>query len=220
MVKKIITVSLSDSTQLHAFLKDELFSCIKILQAGGTIVFPTETLYGLGVDIYNETAIENIIRLKGRPKSLPIAVAVSNLSQVERIAKLSDYSLRLIKYCIPKPITILLPVQAGISHRLTSGSKLIGIRFPDNIITKAILDNFGPITATSANIHGTINPATIEPVIEQFNDEVDIYINTGPCQFGIGSTVLDPTGDTIKIIRDGACSGAEIEECLKNIRRS
>jgi L-threonylcarbamoyladenylate synthase len=220
MVKKIIEVSLNDSKQIQEFLKNDLPYCISILNSGGTIVFPTETLYGIGVDIYNEETIENLIKLKGRPKNMPIAVAVSSLIHVQEIAELSKFSTNLIKSCISKPLTILLPAKAGLNHRLTSGLNLIGIRFPDNPITKAILDKFGPITATSANIHGTINPVTIEPVIEQFNDLVDIYINTGPCPFGKGSTVIDPSGDTIKIIRDGACSGVEIEECLKNIRRS
>jgi L-threonylcarbamoyladenylate synthase len=220
MDERIIRVSPEDPKQISRFLKEELPNCLATLECGGIIVFPTETLYGLGVDIYNERAISKIIELKGRPESMPIAVGVSSLSQALDVADISGLTLEIINNCLPKPITFLTPVKKNISRQLTSGSSLIGLRFPDNPITQAVIEQFGPITATSANLHNTINPNAIEPIISQFGSKVDLYIDTGPCKLGKPSTVIDTTGDTIKIIRDGACSGEELDGCLKKFRRS
>lgn len=216
----IIKISLENDEDFSIFLKDHLSNCISILKHDGIIVFPTETLYGLGVDINNNNAIEKLIELKGRPKNMPIAVAVSNLRQAKEIAEISDFTLRLIKNCSPRPITYLVPVKEYTSPRLTGCSDLIGLRFPNNPVSKAILDKFGPITATSANMHGMDDPITIDIAIEQIGNNVDLYLDTGPCKYGSGSTVIDTTGNTIKIIRHGACSGEELEKCLKMLRSS
>ena len=82
-------------------------------------------------------------------------------------------------------------------------------------MTTAIINHFGPITATSANLHNCPEPITIDNAIEQFGDRVDIYLDSGPCRFAKPSTVINTINDTIKIIRYGACSGTELEECLR-----
>ena len=110
---------------------------------------------------------------------------------------------------------LLLKAKDTVSPSLLGGYDKIGFRFPDHPITKAIIDRFGPITATSANLHGASEPVTIFYAVEQFGDNVDIYLDTGSCKFGKPSTVIDTTGNTIKIIRHGACSGSELDECLR-----
>ncbi|WP_455391612.1 L-threonylcarbamoyladenylate synthase [[Eubacterium] cellulosolvens] len=186
------------------------------MRTGGIIVYPTETLYGLGVDIYNDQAIERLIQLKRRPKNMPIAIAVANLDQVRALAMVSKLGLKIIENCIPKPITILLRATDKVNPKLTGGSALIGFRFPDHEVTKELISRFGPITATSANLHGGPNPLTIDSTLAQFGHKVGIYLDSGACAIAKPSTVIDATGETIKIIRHGACSGTELEECLSN----
>jgi len=217
---KVYRASPNNINEVSIFFEEHLDECVETLRAGGVIVFPTETLYGLGVDIYNDSALDRVIELKGRPKNMPIAVAVSNKDQAARIGTISGLASDIIDKCLPMPITILVPVKSSINSKLTSGSDLIGLRFPDHPVTKALLEKFGPITATSANLHGAGDTSTIEPIIEQFQDLVDIYIDSGKCRYSMGSTVVDTTKDTIKIIRYGACSGEELEQCLKGTRRS
>jgi L-threonylcarbamoyladenylate synthase len=214
MAKKIFKIKPDDDKQLEDFLINGLPKCVEVLEDGGVIVFPTETLYGLGVDIGNEKAIDRLMDLKGRPKDMPIAIAVADIDQVKPLAEISELGMRILSNCLPKPITVLLKAKESVEKKLLGGSDKIGFRFPDHKITLAITKGFGPITATSANIHGGPNPVSIDKVIEQFGDNVDIYIDTGRCQLGEPSTVIDTTGDTIKIIRHGACSGSELEECL------
>lgn len=214
MVKKVFRLYPSNSENGTNFLTTVLQECEQTLKSGGVIVYPTETLYGLGVDIRNDQAIEKIIELKGRPKNMPIAVAVTNLKQVKALAEVSNLALEIINKCIPKPITILLEAKDVVNRKLTGGSDLIGFRFPEHEFTEALINQFGPITATSANLHGGIDPIIIDSSFDQFGEEVDVYLDSGLCKIGKPSTVVDTTGDTIKIIRHGACSGIELEECL------
>jgi L-threonylcarbamoyladenylate synthase len=215
MGRMVFTVFPDRPNQLSKFYEYDLDECVKTLSGGGVIVFPTETLYGLGVDIKNDEAIDRLITLKGRPEKMPIAVAVTSKDQAAQLGYLSSLATKLIDHCLPKPITILVPTKPSINPKLTGGSELIGLRFPDQPVTNMIINRFGPITATSANLHGAKNPSTIGPIINQFQDKVDIYIDSGVCKYNVGSTVIDASGDTIKIIRYGACSGEELEQCLK-----
>jgi len=205
-----------DRPEIESLTHQAVLESINTLQSGGVIVFPTETLYGLGVDVNNDSAIERVIELKGRPKNMPISIAVTEISQINRYAEVSGLARRIIDHCLPKPITILLKAKANLNKKLTGGSALVGFRFPDNQLTKEIINNFGPITATSANLHGTAEPVTIDHAVKQFGEQVGVYIDTGPSKFAAPSTVIDTTGDTIKIIRHGACSGRDIEECIRD----
>ena len=214
MVSRIIKISSGSGEQLAMFLKQNLKDCVATLKKGGVIVFPTETLYGFGVDIDNSSAIDRLLALKQRPENMPIAVAVTNIEQARSVAEVTGLAEKIIEKCLPKPITILVPVNEGIDQRLTGGSPLIGLRFPDEPVTRTIIEEFGPITATSANVHGEPAPTTIEPVFDRFGSEIELYIDTGSSKLGEPSTVIDTSGDTIKIIRDGACSGDELNQCL------
>jgi L-threonylcarbamoyladenylate synthase len=125
-------------------LANILQECEYILKSGGIIVYPTETLYGLGADITNDKALDRIIELKGRPQNMPIAVAVADLDQVMHLAEISDLASKIINLCIPKPITILLKAKDEVNRKLTGGSDLIGFRFPEHELTQALIKRFGP----------------------------------------------------------------------------
>jgi L-threonylcarbamoyladenylate synthase len=215
MGNKIFKLHQNDPTSIRkTIFQDMLLETISTLKSGGAIVFPTETLYGLGVDVTNDDAIEHLIELKGRPHNMPISIAVNDIQQLEEFALISDMAERIIENCLPRPITLLLESKPTVNKKLTAGSKLIGFRFPDNEATKSIIKRFGPITATSANLHGSAEPVNIDIVLDQFGEKVDVYIDTGPCKIKKPSTVVDVSDNTIKIIRHGACSGKELENCL------
>jgi L-threonylcarbamoyladenylate synthase len=217
MVRKFFQIRRGVPTTDKIF-NDCLSTTVDVLKKGGVIVFPTETLYGLGVDVTNEAAIDRLFELKGRPKNMPISIAVNEIEQILPFAEISVLASRIIQNCLPRPITILLNSKESVNQRLTAGSKLIGFRFPENLITKKIIEQCGPITATSANLHGAPEPVTITQALEQFGDKVDVYIDSGSCKFKNPSTVIDTTGNTIKIIRHGVCSGKELEDCLRGIK--
>lgn len=198
----------------EAIINEMVSETVSTLKAGGVIVFPTETLYGLGVDVTNDRAIDHLIELKGRPENMPISIAVRDLHHLEQFAQVSKIAKRIIENCLPRPITLLLKAKPKVNKKLTAGSKLIGFRFPENEITKLIIQNFGPITATSANLHGSPEPIHLDSALKQFGDKVDIYIDNGPSEIKKPSTVIDVSNNTIKIIRHGACSGKELEDCL------
>ena len=132
MVKNVFQISQSEPALGDNFFKQILPICISTLKTGGAIVYPTETVYGLGVDIFNNQAIDLVIKLKGRPKNMPIAIAVVTIDQIKPLAEISDLASRILKNCIPKPITILLKAKDIVSQKLTGGSGLIGFRFPEN----------------------------------------------------------------------------------------
>jgi L-threonylcarbamoyladenylate synthase len=215
MVMKIFKLPTTDSGQIREFLVAHLSEINQTLLHGGVIIYPTETVYGLGVDIQNTNAIDKLFDLKGRPGSMPVAVAVSDLEQVRGLAEVTTMAENIITNCPQKPITILLKAKNTVNPKLTGGSDLIGFRFPKHPVTEGIIKGFGPVTATSANLHGATEPVEIGGALDQFGDEVDIYIDSGPCELKIPSTVIDISGNTIKIIRHGACSGTELEECLR-----
>jgi L-threonylcarbamoyladenylate synthase len=217
MAVRILRIDTDNKIELDDFLENELDICIDILNKGGTIVFPTETLYGLGADIQNDSAIEKVITLKGRPKNMPIAVACSGLDHAKQVAEVTKMAENFIKHCLPRPVTILLKVRKEINQKLTAGSQLIGLRFPDEPLTITLLERFGPITATSANLHGDADPVKIDDTVRSFGPKVDLYLDTGPSRLAKPSTVVDISSDTIKIIRYGACSGDELKRCLTSI---
>ena len=211
MEDRVIKINKDNPQEFSDFITNKIEQCIHILARGGVIVFPTETLYGLGVDINNDQAIDRLLSLKGRPKNMPIAVAVADLKQAEQVAKISENAKRFIIDIMPKPLTLLLPVKQCVSVQLTGGLNLVGLRFPDEPVTHALLERYGPLTATSANVHGKKDPVNIADALAQLGSQVDMYIDTGQCKIGKPSTVVDISGNTIKIIRYGACSGEELE---------
>ncbi|OYT43443.1 MAG: threonylcarbamoyl-AMP synthase [Candidatus Aenigmarchaeota archaeon ex4484_56] len=167
---------------------------VEILKIGGVIAYPTETVYGLGANIFNENAVRRIFEIKKRPFGKPISVAVSGFDMIKDIAYLSQKNYKIIRKLLPGPITIILPKKEIVSE-LIAGD-FIGIRFPENDIALEIIDkaNF-PITATSANVSG--EKEVTKP--EDINLDVD-YIVKGECKYQRPSTVVDLVN--MKILRE------------------
>ncbi|KYK23117.1 hypothetical protein AYK24_01505 [Thermoplasmatales archaeon SG8-52-4] len=187
-----------------------LSEAVEALKNGKIIVYPTDTLYGLGADIYNKNAVRRIFEIKKRPLDMPLSVAVSDFSELEKIAYTNEKIRHIVKSFLPGKLTLILKKKSCVPDIITGGISKIAVRIPDCDITLKLLSNFGPVTATSANIHGLKTPGIISDIRMQFKDsDIGMYIDVGKL-FGQPSTIIDVTGKQIKILREGAISKKSI----------
>ncbi len=171
----------------------------RIVRQGGAIIYPTDTLYGLGVDIFNQKAIKKIIGLKGRSFNKPISVAVSDLRQIRQLAYLNQRQEKFIRALFPGPFTIILKKKRGVNGVLTAGRNRIGIRIPDSEICQKLSRDL-PITSTSANISGIKPTCDFRKLIKIFNGRVDLILK-GRKLRGRPSIVIDLTKEPFRILR-------------------
>lgn len=193
-----------------------IHQAIQFLKQGKLIALPTETVYGLGADAKNEEAIRKIFNVKGRPVDHPLIVHIADLSQLSDWAiDISDTALQLAKTFWPGPLTLIFKKASHVSPLLTGGQNTIGIRIPNHPIALSVLKNFGSgIAAPSANRFGRISPTTAEAVREELGDAVDLILDGGQCEVGVESTIVDVSGNDIRILRPGMISAKQIETVL------
>jgi L-threonylcarbamoyladenylate synthase len=144
--------------------------------------------------------------LKRRPYDQPVSIAVHDISQIEDYVELTDVARHTTREFLPGPLTILLKKKDPSSLPIVSSRNRLGVRILDHPVAVPILEKFGPITSTSANLHDQEVPCDMETAIEQLGDSVEIYIDAGKCRYGQESTVLDVSTDSPRIIRPGVMS--------------
>jgi L-threonylcarbamoyladenylate synthase len=174
----------------------------KTVISGGVIVYPTETVYGIGANALDEQAVLRVFQIKKRPMSMPIFLAVSSLTMLDRVAELEADDREILEQLMPGPVSVLVRRKSVVPNVLTAGSPLVGIRFPDHEVALRIIDAAGPITSTSANRTGSQPPSSADEISPDIADRVEMVLDGGKCKFGQPSTLLDLT--TRKIIRPGA----------------
>ncbi len=179
---------------------------VEILHAGGIIAYPTETVYGLGCDPFNEDAFLRLKKLKGREGGKPMLLIASSLHQVRQVAKSFDgLAAVLAERFWPGPLTMILRPSDTVPHYLRGPGGGVAIRITSDRFASAITSGFGnPVVSTSANIAGEPTAVTIGEVRALFGDSVDCYIGTDTPLHGLPSTIVDVTADTVKVIREGA----------------
>lgn len=177
-------------------------SAARYVIGGGVIVYPTETVYGLGANALDEQAVMRVFQIKKRPLSKPIFLAVSNFDMIEKVADVSRKDMILLEQILPGPVSILVRRKSIVPDILTSGSPLVGIRYPDHEIALRIIDIAGPITSTSANRTGSPSPTSAMEVSSEIRSRVDEVVDGGKCAYGQPSTLLDL--EKREIIRPGA----------------
>ena len=187
-----------------------LSKAISSLSKGRIIVYPTDTLYGLGADIFNKEAVKQVFKIKNRPLSLPISIAVSCIEDLDKIAYVDNKIKKIIDIFLPGKLTIIIKKRKSVPSIITSGKENIAIRIPNNIKALQILSDFGPLTCTSANIHGKATPTNINDIQMQFKDvDISVYINDGELK-DMASTIVDLTGKKPLILREGVITKKEI----------
>jgi len=178
----------------------------EVIASGGLVVYPTETVYGLGADPFDEDAVKRVFKVKRRPASMPISMAVPTPEALWFYGVFDKHSRDFCEKHMPGPITILLRATSLAPPSLLSKGRLLGLRVPDHPVAAQLLRAYAPLTATSANRHGRRPPTTCAEAVNQLGNDVDIYIDSGPCRYGQESTVVDLSGGETSIIRRGALS--------------
>jgi L-threonylcarbamoyladenylate synthase len=190
--------------------KGALENAIQIVRSGGIVAFPTDTVYGIGVNAFDTVSIEKLFTVKGRDASKAIAVLLSDISQLPLVCTfIPDYATRLGEKFWPGALTLVLPREPSVPEIL-SPLPTIGVRIPDHSFARSLIRACGPLAVTSANISGHQSAISAEEVLEQLGDLVDLIIDGGKSRGGIPSTVVDCTGATFKVLRSGAISTEEI----------
>lgn len=195
---------------------NNIVDAVAALRAGALIVFPTETLYGLGADALNFAAVEKVFQLKGRNASKPFPVIVSDRAMLDRlVAKISPLAEKLMAHFWPGPLTLVLPARADIPPQLVNATGGIGVRISSQPIAMEIVRLLGrPLTATSANPSGHPGARTIAQAKDYFSGKIDIFVDGGELPSITGSTVTDVTASKVKIIRAGEIAKRELEKVV------
>ena len=194
---------------------EDLDEVVSILKQGELIVYPTDTLYGIGADPFNESSVKKVFLAKNRPFDMPLSIAVSNEKMMESVAVLNDNARKLIRRFLPGALTVLLTRKPSIPDILTSGTNQVGIRIPDHPLAIRIIDRFGPITSTSANLHSHKDPVDIKMPMKDLKGSVKIGIDCGKTAKAEPSTIVDVSDGDAEVIRKGAISQEEIENALR-----
>ena len=195
---------------------DKLKEISEIIKKGGIVVFPTETVYGIGTNGLNKEAISKLYEVKKRPTTKPISLLVSSINMVDMVAQdITDMEYKLMEKFFPGPLTIILKKKSIVPDNLTNNTDTIGIRMPDNIIARKLIEYANvPIATPSANISGKPSGTNINTIMNDFKDKVDYYIDGGKSKIGIGSTIVKIENGYPLILREGSISKKQILECL------
>lgn len=193
----------------------------RYLRAGKLIIYPTDTVYGVGGIIESEETIENIYKAKERNFKSPLIVLVSDVKKIEKIAYINEKNRekieKLIKRFWPGGLTIILKRKDNVPDIMVSGGATVGVRMPEHEIALNIISRAGGmLPTTSANISGEATPKSYVELSEKFKSRVDIIVDGGECPIGSASTIIDVSGEP-KILRLGAISVEEIEKVIGKI---
>jgi L-threonylcarbamoyladenylate synthase len=199
---------------------EKIKAAAKIIKIGGTVAFPTETVYGLGADALNPEAVKKIFKAKNRPADNPIIVHVSNEKMVYKLTrKIPKDALKLMKKFWPGPLTLILKKSKIVPDIVTAGLDTVAIRMPKHRVAMALIRKSGvPIAAPSANLAGKPSPTCAEHVIQDLNEKIDVIIDAGRAQIGVESTVLDLTTKTPTLLRPGGKTLEDLESVIGKIR--
>ena len=194
----------------------DITKCASIVKDGGVIVFPTDTLYGLGCNPYNDKAVEKIFEIKNRDKNNPLPILASSVTDIERIVSLGNTGKKLAQIYWPGALTIIVPlIDQNISYRLRAGKMSIGVRIPNNICALWLLRDCKYLTGTSANKSGEVACKSSSDVLSSSLKGFDAILDGGPVEGRVQSTIIDLTGQCPKIIREGAITQQAIYTSLK-----
>lgn len=182
---------------------------VALLKQGGVVAYPTDTMYGIGCDIYNQKAIKRIYQIKKRDKNKPFSFICASLKDVSQYCFLSNSAYRLMKKCLPGPFTFILPAMKIVPKIMLSKQKTVGIRVPDNKICSQIVECLGnPIVTTSASLQDDFFPAEAFEVEEKMGKFVDLIID-GETLTPSLSTVVSLVDEKVEILRAGKGNLAE-----------
>jgi L-threonylcarbamoyladenylate synthase len=188
-----------------------------VVQRGGTVIFPTDTVYGIGCDPVRGDAVEAIFALKGRPRTKPLALYFGSVAEMLEYAPENPLAAALAREFLPGPLTVVVRRPSYVHAFVTAGLPSVGLRVPNHDLCRRILERCGPLAATSANFSG-------EPAFDGTSGAValpaaDLRVDDGPTPLGVESTVIDVCGEVALVVREGAISVAMLQQVVGRIER-
>lgn len=184
------------------------------LKSGKLVVYPTDTVYGIGAQIYNEAAVKSLYLAKKRPFDMALSVAVADKKMMEKVAILNENAEKLIDAFLPGPLTIIIQKQADVPDIVTASSRKVGVRIPDHPMAVEIAKRSGPIVATSANVHFQPDAVNIDMAVSAFGGNVASYVDCGPSMLGKPSTIVWIKDKEFEIVRQGSITEEMITEVI------
>ena len=200
-------------------LTDVIEQASTMLRQGGVILYPTDTLYGLGADAFSDKAVDTIYAIKGRDEKKPIHCIVSDIAMAEEYAEVTNDARLLFERLLPGGLTVILRKRKNVRGGIARGIETIGIRIPHNDFCIQLAGAFGePFTATSANLAGHEHQWSVEAILKQLGpnaEMIDLIIDAGELPPSAPSTVVDLSGEDPLIVREGAIAAADIWNAIR-----
>ena len=200
-------------------IQEQVERGVSILKQGGVVAFPTDTVYGLGAWANLYQAVERVYQIKERPRNMALPLILAHTSQISEVAEpVPPLAWLLARSFLPGALTIVLHKSDSVSDIITGGGSTVAVRIPAHPIPVALAEGLGaPIVGTSANLSGKPSLLTADEVYAQLGDKIDLVIDGGRCPGGRESTIVDVTGETPVVLREGAISTEELRKVCENI---
>lgn len=195
-------------------LENQMNEICDVIQKGGIVAFPTETVYGVGIHFNDEEALERLMEAKNRDYSKAITLMVADKKDISQYAYISPQAQKMIDQFMPGMITLIFKKKESVRDIMTNGKLTIGIRIPDSEFVLSLLKKVGPMLVTSANLSQHSNTTSTQEVLNQLDGRIDLVVD-GKTSDNIASTVVDVSQDEIKILRAGKITKEQIEEAIK-----
>lgn len=189
--------------------EDAIEAAAELLRNGGLVVFPTETVYGLGANLLNEKAVSRVYKIKRRPKDKPLTIHIADLKILnEMVSDIPRIARVFIKKFWPGPLTIVFDSR---------DKRKLGFRMPSNTVARALIERSGvPVVAPSANLSGEKAPRDVSEVLKSLDNRMDMILDAGPAKVGIESTVIDVTEFPYRILREGAIPKSSLKDAWQH----
>lgn len=184
------------------------------IRSGNLVVYPTDTVYGIGANPFDQVAVKKLFLAKNRPFDMPLTLAVADKDMVEQIAIMTKPVEKLIDAFLPGPLTIITNKNPNVPDMVTSMSFKVGIRIPEDPVALELIKRTGPIIATSANLHSQPDATSVDDAQAAFGDKVSTYLDKGVSGTGRPSTIVWISDNKIEIIRQGDITKKQIEDAL------
>ena len=206
-------------TQVKPVTEASIREAAQLIRAGELVGMPTETVYGLGANALDESAVKKIFEAKGRPGDNPLIVHVSSVEEIAPLVReIPESAKKLMEAFWPGPMTLILPKSDKIPSAVSAGLDTVGIRLPASEAARALIAASGcPIAAPSANRSGKPSPTTAQHVFEDMDGRIPLILDAGSCEVGVESSVIDATGEMPVILRPGGITPEMVEEVLGHV---